>query len=48
MKRIIKRNKDKITRAFRDDTVARKSLSLSNGRRHYYHYMHTGEYVWVY
>jgi hypothetical protein len=50
MKRIIKRNKNKISRAFKDDLAARKSINapLDGRRRHYYHYLFTGEYVWVY
>lgn len=52
IRKLISKNKKKISRAFRDHSYWRERLSTSKGRRHYYHggrnYRGTGEWVWVY
>ena len=52
LKDLIRKNKRKISRAFKEHSYWRDKLSTSRGRRHYYHggrnYRGTGEFVWVY
>ena len=46
MKRIIKRNKNKISRAFRDAAYWSGVLSMCEGKRNYSH-QRSGEFVWI-
>jgi hypothetical protein len=47
LRRIVSRNKNKISRAFRVHSYWREKLSTSKDRRHYYH-CDKGEFVWIY
>ena len=47
MKAIVKRNKNKISRAFRLHAYWREKLSTDKGKRCYYRGA-LGEFVWIY